>query len=231
MRLFGSNRSKSRWKEVLEGAGERVVREALEEGAEKAGKETLEAGAKRSTAEVLEQLAKKEGGDIARVTDGAVDDIAGLANKKPSYKIGESDGGPGTWENRHSPKKGADYQKKTTGAPDDTEYVVKTDKMKSGEKKFDGYNPRNNSVIDAKDWEMSQSGPPKVKGWPPDGDSKFDQMMRNKEVKNLQKDAQIAASKGSNLEYHVPTEAKKQQLLEMLGTDIPDNFDIIVTPK
>jgi hypothetical protein len=28
-----------------------------------------------------------------------------------------------------------------------------------------------------------------------------------------------------------PTEAKKNQILEMLGDEIPDNFDIKVTPK
>ncbi len=141
--------------------------------------------------------------------------------KKPSFKNGQSDGGPGTWETRPTPQKGAAYQEKVTGAPKDTEYVVKTDKMKSGEKKFDGYDPETNTLKDAKDWD----------GWPPKGDSKFDQAMRNQEVKNIQKDSQIAGDNGANLEYHVPTEAKKEQIMEMLGTDIPDNFDIIVTPK
>ena len=118
-------------KEGAEVVVEKVGRKALEAGAEKAGKEALEAGAKRTTAEMLEQLAKHEGDDIAKVVDGSIDEQVA---KKPSFKIGESDGGPGTWENRHSPKKRAEYQKKTIGAPDDTEYVVKTDKMKSGEK-------------------------------------------------------------------------------------------------
>lgn len=141
--------------------------------------------------------------------------------KKPPFKDGQSDGGPGTWETRTTPEKGAAYQEQVTGAPKNTEYVVKTDKMKSGEKKFDGYDPETNTLKDAKDWD----------GWPPSGNSKFDQAMRNQEVKNIQKDAQIARDKGANLEYHVPTEAKKQQILEMLETNIPDNFDIIVTPK
>ncbi|MBD8082510.1 PAAR-like protein [Chryseobacterium caseinilyticum] len=207
-------------KEVLEEAGERVVREALEEGAEKAGKETLEAGAKRSTAEVLEQLAKKEGGDIAKVTDGAVDDIAGLANKKPSYKIGESDGGPGTWENRHSPKKGADYQKKTTGAPDDTEYVVKTDKMKSGEKKFDGYDPETNSLQDSKDWDK----------WPPKGDSDWARRRRQQMLDSARKDAEIAQEAGSKLEWHVPTQAKADELADLFD-DANIDIDVIVVPK
>jgi len=88
-------------KEVLEEAGERAVREALEEGAEKAGKEALEAGAKRSTAEVLEQLAKKEGADLAKVTDGSVDDIAEQVVKKPSkpkLKAGTLEHKAARWE-------------------------------------------------------------------------------------------------------------------------------------
>ncbi len=81
------------------------------------------------------------------------------SKKSPSYQKGQSDGGPGTWEHRTTPKKGASYQEQVTGAPKDTEYVVKTDKMKSGEKKFDGYDPERNSLIDAKDWT----------DWPPQG--------------------------------------------------------------
>ena len=141
--------------------------------------------------------------------------------KKPSFKHGKSDGGPGTWENRHTPKKGLDYQKKVTGAPDHTEYVVKTDLKKSGEKKFDGYDPETNSLIDAKDWN----------DWPPSGDKPFDKLMREKELKSLKNDAKIAQKNGANLEYHVPDNIKKEQVYDMLGDDIPDNFDIIVTPK
>lgn len=146
---------------------------------------------------------------------------AAIKPSKPSYQHGQSDGGPGTWENRTTPDNGAEYQQKVTGAPKDTEYVVKTDKMKSGEKKFDGYDPDTNTLKDAKDWEK----------WPPSGESKFDKFARSKEVENIKKDAQIASDNGANLEYHVPTEAKRNQILELLGDGIPDNFDIKVTPK
>lgn len=41
--------------------------------------------------------------------------------------------------------------------------MVKTDKMASGEKKFDDYEPETNTLADAKDWEK---WPPKGKnGW------------------------------------------------------------------
>lgn len=64
--------------------------------------------------------------------------------KKPSFIHGKSDGGPGEWAGRHTPEKGAEYQKQVTGAPRHTEYVVKSDRMKSGEIKFDGYDPEKN---------------------------------------------------------------------------------------
>ncbi|MBO0591662.1 hypothetical protein I2486_09605 [Cellulophaga sp. E16_2] len=74
---------------------------------------------------------------------------------------------------------------------------------------------------DAKDWN----------DWPPSGASKFDKLKRKEELKNLRKDAKIAGNNGANLEYQVPDNAKKEQVLDMLGDDIPDNFDIIVTCK
>jgi hypothetical protein len=119
--------------------------------------------------------------------------------RKPSYIHGQSDGGPGTWEHRTTPKTGAEYQEQVTGAPKDTEYVVKTKKMKNGEKKFDGYDPETNTLIDAKDWDR----------WPPSGNSKFDQMKKNEEIKNIKNDSKIADDAGCDLEYHVPTEDKK----------------------
>lgn len=186
---------------------------------EKEGQPKEEKSANNSKGQGKSAAKTQEGKEGNAYEDGG--QVQTTTSKKPSYQHGQSDGGPGTWENRTTPEKGADYQKKVTGAPKDTEYVVKTDKMKSGEKKFDGYDPEDNTLIDAKDWD----------NWPPSGSSKFDQMMRNEEIQNIQKDAQIAADNGADLEYHVPTQAKADQILQMLGTNIPDNFDIVVTPK
>ena len=80
------------------------------------------------------------------------------AKKTLTYQHGQSDGGPGTWQKQTTPTGGADYQHKVTGAPKDTEYVVKTNKMKSGEKKFDGYDPETNTLIDSKDWKTGKNG-------------------------------------------------------------------------
>jgi hypothetical protein len=140
--------------------------------------------------------------------------------KKPSFKNGQSDGGPGTWETRPTPEKGAVYQEKVTGAPKDTEYVVKTDKMKSGEKKFDGYDPDRNVLTDAKDWDK----------WPPSGNKDWEIAARKSEMNNAKKDAAIAKDAGSTLEYHVPTQEKADQLNELFNANRID-IKVVVTPK
>lgn len=133
------------------------------------------------------------------------------------YKHGESDGGPGTWEDRTTPQKGADYQETVTGAPKDTEYVVKTDKMKSGEKKFDGYDSDTNTLLDAKDWDI----------WPPEGQK----WAEDKIVETAKKDSQIAADACSSLEYHFPTQEKADEILDILDKNGVDGIKVVVTPK
>jgi len=141
--------------------------------------------------------------------------------KKPSYVIGQSDGGPGTWQKETTPTKGSEYQEKVTGAPKDTEYVVETDRMKSGKKKFDGYDPETNTLIDAKDWEAGS------KGWPPEG-----QKWASDRVADIaKKDAMIARDVGSNLEYHVPSLEKANQLKEIFKAERIKGINIVVTPK
>jgi len=171
-------------------------------------------------------------GDILKAAGGKIKQwtlnklpkaIKGIFGKKkvPSYKHGHSDGGPGTWEHRTTPETGATYQERVTGAPKDTEYVVKTDKMKSGEKKFDGYDPETNTLIDAKDWDK----------WPPDGNSSFDKNMRKIEVENARRDADIARQAGSDLEWHVPSEEKAAQVSDLLKDNKVEGIKIVVTPK
>ncbi|MEL3911630.1 Tox-REase-5 domain-containing protein [Treponema pedis] len=138
-------------------------------------------------------------------------------NRKPSFKTGESDGGSGTWQKRTTPKKGADYQRQVTGAPENTEYVVKTDRMKRKEKKFDGYEPRTNTLIDAKDW----------KKWPPKGDSDWADRRRKQMLKNAKRDLDIAKSTKppSKLKWIISDENNKQYL-EKLFEDNNINIEL-----
>ena len=167
-----------------------------------------DAGVAADAAHDLEKMGQA-GKDI-----GKVDDVV------DNYKIGESYGGPGTWENKTTPKKGAEYQQKTTGAPPDTEYVVKTDRMKSGEKKFDGYDPETNTLQDAKDWDK----------WPPKGDSDWAGRRRDNMIDSAQKDYKIAKDNGANLEWHVPTQDKADEL-SGLFSDANIKIDVRVIPK
>lgn len=55
--------------------------------------------------------------------------------QRPSFAIGASDGGPGTWqESPYYPKKPEDaaFQQKATGAPPPIEYIVQTTEMRGG---------------------------------------------------------------------------------------------------
>ena len=136
--------------------------------------------------------------------------------EKPSYKHGESDGGPGAWGYNHTPAKGAEYQHQVTGAPRHTEYIVKTDLMPSGQKAFDGYDPKRDVLLDAKDWD----------DWPIDKKFAIDSVLDD-----AQNSSDIAKQAGRKLEWHVPTEAKKQQL-DAIFRDKPDiKITVVVTPK
>jgi len=137
--------------------------------------------------------------------------------EKPSYKHGESDGGPGEWGYNHTPAKGADYQHQVTGAPRHTEYIVKTDLMPSGQKAFDGYDPKRDVLLDAKDWD----------DWPPlDRDFGITSV-----VKDARRSSDVAKQAGRKLEWHVPTEAKKQQLDEIFRDNPGIKITVVVTPK
>jgi len=140
-----------------------------------------------------------------------------IDERKASYQIGNSDGGPGTWEHRRTPEKGAEYQQRVTGAPRDVEYVVKVDKtiMPSGEKKFDGYDPATNTLIDAKDW----------KDWPPNGNSEWAKRRRKNVIDSARKDSEIAKSSGSKLEWRVSDPKKAKELSKMFAKE---NIDINV---
>jgi hypothetical protein len=121
--------------------------------------------------------------------------------KRPTYKIGQSDGGPGTWENSSKyPRDAADvaYQKSATGAPTGVEYKVDTPLMKSGVKYFDGYDPNTGNLIDAKNYV----------DWP-NPDLPFS--MKSVADDMIQNDA-IAGDADAMVEYRVASQAKADLL-------------------
>ncbi|MDR2121454.1 MAG: hypothetical protein LBP64_11385 [Tannerella sp.] len=73
----------------------------------------------------------------------------------------------------------------------------------------------------SKDWDK----------WPPDVNSRFDEMIRKQEMKKAQKDADIAKASGASLEWHVPTKEKAIELEKMFEKYDVEGIDIIVTPK
>lgn len=97
------------------------------------------------------------------------------------------------------------------------EYVVKVDKtiMPSGEKKFDGYDPATNTLIDAKDW----------KDWRPNGNSEWVKRRRKNVIDSARKDSEIAKSSGSKLEWRVSDPKKAKELSKMFAKE---NIDINV---
>ena len=83
-----------------------------------------------------------------------------------------------------------------------------------------GYDPETDTLIDAKDWD----------GWPPKGENDWAKKKRNEMVESAKKDMEIAKEVGSDLEWHVPTQEKADELIiifEEAGLEI----NIIVTPK
>jgi len=171
---------------------------------------------------IVEKLPKPIKGIFGK---GAEEGVEQVEKKLPSYIHGADDGGPGTWEHRTftSNEGAAEYQEFVTGAPKDTEYVVKVskEKMPSGEKKFDGYDPETNTLLDAKDWKIGK------KGWPPEGQD----WAAEKVAKEAQKDANIAKEANANLEWHVPSEDKKIQLQEIFNDYNVKGVKIVVKEK
>ena len=88
--------------------------------------------------------------------------------------------------------------------------------MLSRRKAFDGYDPKRDVLLDAKDWD----------DWPIDKKFAIDSVLDD-----AQNSSDIAKQAGRKLEWHVPTEAKKQQL-DAIFRDKPDiKITVVVTPK
>ena len=90
--------------------------------------------------------------------------------------------------------------------------------MPSGRKAFDGYDPKRDVLLDAKDWD----------DWPIDKKFAIDSVLDD-----AQNSSDVAKQAGRKLEWHVPTEAKKQQLDELFKSrsDLGIDIDVVVTPK
>ena len=131
---------------------------------------------------------------------------------EPSYKLGESDGGPGLWEKAPLRPKGAGYQKEITGAPEGVEYAVPA-RTPSGKVLFDGY--RDGKLLDAKDWEQ----------WPP-ANEKFWRQGLLEDAEN-----QLGATRGTPIEWHFPNEEKAQVVRKLLKEEGIGGIDVKVTRK
>jgi hypothetical protein len=130
----------------------------------------------------------------------------------PSYKLGESDGGPGQWEKAPVRPKGSGYQHDITGAPEGVEYAVPAP-TKSGKVLFDGY--RNGRLLDAKDWEE----------WPPANKN----FWREGVLADARK--QIAAAKGTPIEWHFSSKDKANAVSELFQDSGILEIEVKVTRK
>ena len=131
----------------------------------------------------------------------------------PSFKLGESDGGPGVWEKAPARPKGAGYQQEVTGAPEEVEYAVPAPGSKSGKVLFDGY--KDKKLLDTKDWSR----------WPPE-DEKF---WRDGLLDDAKR--QVSAAKGTRIEWHLPGKDKADAIRALFKANGIEGIDIVVTPK
>jgi len=88
--------------------------------------------------------------------------------------------------------------------------------MPSGQKAFDGYDPKRDVLLDAKDWD----------DWPIDKKFAIDSVLDD-----AQNSSDVAKQAGRKLEWHVPTEAKKQQLDKIFDKNPDIEITVVVTPK
>jgi len=130
----------------------------------------------------------------------------------PSYKLGESDGGPGQWEKAPVRPKGAGYQKEITGAPEGVEYAVPA-RRSSGKVLFDGY--KDGKLLDAKDWEQ----------WPPANTEFWQRGVREDALR------QLDAARGTPIEWHFPNEEKAQAVRRFLADSEISGIDVKVTRR
>ena len=139
----------------------------------------------------------------------------------PSYIHGQSDGGPGEWGRPGTPRNelGAEYQQQVTGAPPGTEYKVPSAERQSGYVEFDGYDPKRNVLLDAKEYNK----------WPVEKPL----FLRKKGIDKIvtEAGAQVRAAKGTPIEWHVPTQTKADEIADVLADNNVRGIQVVVTPK
>ncbi|WP_131539806.1 hypothetical protein [Pedobacter nototheniae] len=143
----------------------------------------------------------------------------GVEGKNNVILEGGTAGGPGKYVK--GPKrtgKGIKYQHDKMGT--DLEYQVNTEKMKSGKKLFDGYDPQTGELLDSKDWNN---------GYPPPGSR------TTSAIKDAIKQVIIAREKGTIVRWEVPTESAKAHLENVFDIEAMDPYindiNIVVNPK
>ncbi len=140
-----------------------------------------------------------------------------------TFRIGRSDGGPGTWRRDTEGISGADqaYQRRVTGAPDNTTYSVPDANAASGRISFDGYDPARRVLLDAKNF----------RNWP------IDQPFATRAVVDQAfRQQRVARLTGNTVEWHVPNQAAATRVQNAFqnapaGQTIDPNIvRIVVTP-
>jgi hypothetical protein len=139
---------------------------------------------------------------------------------KPSFVHGQSDGGKGVWS-YNSRTSGSDstwakYQSQVTGAPDGTEYLVKTDLMSSGQKWFDGYDPNRNVLLDAK----------RYLDWPKENLP----FSVNKVVEDARMESAIAKQLKTKVEWHIPSQEKADLVQQLLRENRIKHINVVYSP-
>jgi hypothetical protein len=143
---------------------------------------------------------------------------------RPSYKLGDSDGGPGVWSEegklggkKKTAEKAGDFQRKVTGAPEGVEYIVKGPNPE-GVVKFDGYDPARNVLLDGKRFErfplISSKG----------------QLIGEANVLEEARRQVNAFRNGTRIEWHVATEEKAKVIRRLLSADARFRVIEIVWP-
>ncbi|MGR5150090.1 Tox-REase-5 domain-containing protein [Photobacterium alginatilyticum] len=166
------------------------------------------------------QLAKSS--KVVRELAGSVDEAARFfPNKiKPSFVHGQSDGGKGVWSyNSRTSGSGstwAQYQSQISGAPDGTEYLVKTDLMPSGQKWFDGYDPDRNVLLDAK----------RYLDWPKENLP----FSINKVVEDARMESAIAKQLKTKVEWHIPNQEKAELVEQLLRENRIKHVNVVYSP-
>jgi hypothetical protein len=139
---------------------------------------------------------------------------------KPSFVHGQSDGGKGVWSyngrTSGSDSTWAKYQSQVTGAPDGTEYLVKTDLMPSGQKWFDGYDPNRNVLLDAK----------RYLDWPKENLP----FSVNKVVEDARMESAIAKQLKTKVEWHIPSQEKADLVQQLLRENRIKHINVVYSP-